>query len=163
MATASKATPKWSSTLRTSFMLVSGSANQEHANTHTRVCVFLDMLPYFSNDAKSGSDALPEILSSTNWFVSKTKNTRKILFSQTGWPTNSKVWKPNSPKAVASVESAKGFYQMLDGACEQLKKITPLGGVGWYWHIWKDEMLDGWGLIDWNGNPKWQFAPRTSC
>lgn len=125
--------------------------------------VHAHQLQFFDKDATTGDKALPSILSSTNWFVSKTNKTRKIIYSQTGWPTNAKVWKPNSPKAVASVQSAKGFYQVLDSSCEQFKKITPLGGVGWFWHIWKDDMLDGWGLIDWNGNPKWNFAPRTSC
>ncbi|KAG8770851.1 hypothetical protein FS842_003048 [Serendipita sp. 407] len=106
---------------------------------------------------------MPSLLSSTNWFVQQTHWTKKIIYTQTGWPTNANVWQPNSPNAVASVESATAFYNLLDGACEQLKGITPQGGVGWFWHIWEDAMLDGWGLLDWNSNPKWNFAPRTGC
>lgn len=120
-------------------------------------------LAFFDEDAKSGGDAKPSLLSSTNWFVSHTNRTRKIIFSQTGWPTNANVWPPNSPTAVASVDSAKAFAQLLDTSCETFKGITPHGGVGWFWHIWSDAMLDGWGLLDWNGKPKWAFAPRTDC
>lgn len=88
---------------------------------------------------------------------------RRLTPHGLGWPTNTNVWKPNSPKAVASVASAKAFAQLLDSSCETFKGITPHGGVGWLWHIWSDSMLDGWGLLDWNGNPKWSFAPRTDC
>ncbi|KIM30062.1 glycoside hydrolase family 17 protein [Serendipita vermifera MAFF 305830] len=124
--------------------------------------VHAHQLPYFDNDARSGSDAKPSLVSSTDWFKSKTGGNRKIIFTQTGWPTNANVWGPNSPNAVASVDSAKAFAKLLDGMCETFKSTTP-GGVGWFWHIWSDAMLDGWGLLDWNGNPKWNFAPRTSC
>lgn len=120
-------------------------------------------LPFFDTDARSGSEALPSVLSSTNWFVSNTGNNRKIIFTQTGWPTNTNIWQPNSPDAVASVDSAKAFAQLLDNSCETFKGITPQGGVGWFWHIWSDSMLDGWGLLDWGGNPKWDFSPRTDC
>ncbi|PVF94620.1 hypothetical protein CPB86DRAFT_776546 [Serendipita vermifera] len=125
--------------------------------------VHTHQLPFFDQDAKFGSDAGPSVFSSTNWFVSHTNWNRKIIFTQTGWPTNANVWAPNSPNAVASLDSAKAFYQLLDNSCEGLKQITPLGGVGWFWHIWEDAMLDGWGLLDWDGNPKWDFHPRKSC
>lgn len=120
-------------------------------------------LPFFDWDATTGDQAMPSLLDSTNWFVQQTYWNKKIIYSQTGWPTNANVWQPNSPNAVASVASAEAYYHLLDNACAQLKGITPRGGVGWFWHIWSDEMLDGWGLIDWNGNPKWNFAPKTSC
>ncbi|KIM30043.1 glycoside hydrolase family 17 protein [Serendipita vermifera MAFF 305830] len=120
-------------------------------------------LAFFDKDAKTGADAGPSLISSTKWFVSKTNNTRKIIFTQTGWPTNTKVWKGNSPKAVASLESTKAFAKLLDDSCETFKGITPLGGVGWFWHIWSDSMLEGWGVLDQSGKPKWTFAPRTSC
>ncbi|PVF92845.1 hypothetical protein CPB86DRAFT_790743 [Serendipita vermifera] len=125
--------------------------------------VHAHQLPFFDKDAKDGSKAQPSVVSSTNWFVQHTKGTRKIIYSQTGWPTNAKVWKPNSPKANASVESAQAYAQILDQSCESLKKITPQGGVGWFWHIYKDSMLDGWGVLDWNEKPKWNFRPRIAC
>ncbi|CAG7852217.1 SubName: Full=Uncharacterized protein {ECO:0000313/EMBL:CCA67642.1} [Serendipita indica DSM 11827] len=125
--------------------------------------VHTHQLPFFDPNATTGDKALGSIIDSTKWFVSKTNNNRKIVYTQTGWPTNDKVWKANSPSAKASVGDAQAYYQLLDRSCEQLKSITPQGGVGWFWHIWKDSMLDGWGLLDWNGNPKWNFAPRTSC
>ncbi|KAG8815616.1 hypothetical protein FRC17_000647 [Serendipita sp. 399] len=125
--------------------------------------VHAHQLPFFDWDASTGQNAMPSLLNSTNWFVQQTYWTKKIIYTQTGWPTNANVWAPNSPNAVASVDSARAYYNLLDGACEQLKSITPQGGVGWFWHIWEDAMLDGWGILDWDSNPKWNFAPRTGC
>ncbi|KAG8829394.1 hypothetical protein FRC17_006661 [Serendipita sp. 399] len=125
--------------------------------------VHAHMLPFFDNSATTGQNALSSIVDSTKWFAQKTGSKKKIIYTQTGWPSNAKVWKPNSPKAIASIDSSKAYADLLDGACEQLKGITPQGGVGWFWHIWEDGMLDGWGVLDWNSKAKFHFAPRTGC
>jgi hypothetical protein len=44
----------------------------------------IDELPFFDTDARSGAEAQPSLLSSTNWFVSKTGNNHKVIFTQTG-------------------------------------------------------------------------------
>jgi hypothetical protein len=78
-----------------------------------------------------------------------------------GWPTIDSS--SDSSHGEGSLESAQAYAELLDSSCEAFKDITPQGGVGWFWHIWKDDMMDGWGVLDSNGNPKWDFHPRTSC
>jgi hypothetical protein len=51
---------------------------------------------------------------------------------------------------------------MLDSHCEDLKAVAG-GGVGWFFHIYSDSQELGYGLLDISGNPKYTFAPRTSC
>jgi len=125
--------------------------------------VHAHQLPFFNKDATTGANAWPSVSSSTSWFIQKTKNSKKIIFTQTGWPTNTKTWKANSPKGVASVQSSKEYADLLDKNCELMKKLAGHGGIGWFWQIWSDTSLDGWGIIGSNGKPKWNFAPRTAC
>ncbi|KDQ20380.1 glycoside hydrolase family 17 protein [Botryobasidium botryosum FD-172 SS1] len=127
--------------------------------------VHAHQIPFFDGDAKDGgnANAWNSVSKSTSWFVSNTASSKKIIFTQTGWPSNSNIWKPNSASAVASVASEQAFFNLLDTRCADLKAMTPKGGVGWFWQIWSDPQLDGWGALDWNGNPKFKFAPKTSC
>ncbi|KDQ21132.1 hypothetical protein BOTBODRAFT_61536 [Botryobasidium botryosum FD-172 SS1] len=127
--------------------------------------VHAHQLPYFDSDAKDGGNvnAWNSVSKSTSWFVTNTKGTKKIIFTQTGWPSNANVWGPNSATAVASVASEQAYLNLLDSKCTDLKALAPKGGVGWFWQIWNDPQLDGWGALDWNGNPKFKFAPKTSC
>jgi len=125
--------------------------------------VHAHQLPFFDQKATNGAAAWSSVLTSTKWFLQKTNGTKKIIFSQTGWPTNTNTWPANSPKAVASVASSQQYATLLDQKCEELKALVGGDGVGWFWQIWKDAQLDGWGLLDWNENPKFNFAPRTAC
>jgi len=120
-------------------------------------------LHFFDADAKDGSDAWPAIQFNLNWFMTNTNHTKKIIFTQTGWPSNDHIWKANSDTAVASVASEYDFMKLLDSKCSALKAMTPLGGVGWFWQIWDDNMLDGWGALDASENPKFAFTPATAC
>jgi len=122
---------------------------------------FSDILPFFDQDATYGSNAWPSVEGSANWFRDHTSWSKKIVFTQTGWPTNTNVWPPNSPAAQASYDSSKAYLDLLDAHCKDFKNLH--GGVGWFWQIWSDAMLDGWGALDWNNNPKFQFSPRTDC
>lgn len=121
----------------------------------------LDILPFFDQDATFGSNAWPSVEGSANWFRDRTSSSKKIIFTQTGWPTNTNIWPPNNAAAQASYESSKAYLDLLDAHCESFKYLH--GGVGWFWQIWNDAMLDGWGALDWNNNPKFQFSPRTDC
>ena len=66
-----------------------------------------------------------------------------------------------SPKRTLNVKF-QDYYTLLDEHCEDLKRV-PGGGVGWFAHIYSDEMEPGYGIYDSNGNEKFHFAPRTQC
>lgn len=117
-------------------------------------------LPYYGGFVKHGSDAHDSVFYSTQWLADHTGNSKKIIFTQAGWPTIDTS--SDSSHGEGSLESAQAYAQLLDSSCEALKEITPQG-VGWFWHIWEDSMMDGWGVLDSNGDPKWDFRPRTSC
>ena len=70
--------------------------------------------------------------------------------------------KPNSAGAQASVTQEKNYFDNLDANCEFLKSV-PGGGIGWFAHIYSDDMEDGYGILDTSGKPKFNFAPRTHC
>lgn len=36
------------------------------------------------------------------------------LFTQTGWPSNADVWKPNSPNAVADIANEQAYFDLLN-------------------------------------------------
>ncbi|KAF8328395.1 glycoside hydrolase superfamily [Cantharellus anzutake] len=123
----------------------------------------INELPFFDKTATTGDNAWPSLNGSISTLVHQTGGTKKVVLTQTGWPTNTKVWPANSKKAVANVQSSKAYADLLDSKCEEMKVLGPNGGIGWFWQIWSDDMLTGWGLIDSNGLPKWTFAPRTAC
>jgi len=120
----------------------------------------LNVLPFFAGDATHGSNARNRVLSDVNG-ISKANGSKKILLTQTGWPSTDEIWKANSRSAVASVSSEAGYYDVLDGLCDEFKGF-PKGGVGWFAHVWDDAGLGGWGIMK-NGKPKFDFNPRTKC
>lgn len=72
------------------------------------------------------------------------------------------MWKPNSPKAVANIANERAYYELLDSKCEELRDFGPKGGVGWFAHIYKDDTLPGWGVVD-GLKSKFMFKPRVEC
>ncbi|KAJ7650863.1 glycoside hydrolase superfamily [Roridomyces roridus] len=120
------------------------------------------MLPFFSQQASTGNQAWPLVLDDLNWFVSNGQG-KKIILTENGWPskTYSGV-KANSPKAVANVQNEQEYYELLDSKCSYFKTV-PGGGVGWFWHIYSDNMEPGYGLYDTNNKLKFPFSPKTSC
>ncbi|KAF8824761.1 hypothetical protein HHX47_DHR7000347 [Lentinula edodes] len=80
-----------------------------------------------------------------------------------GWPSkNYSGVEPNSPYAVANVQNEHDYYTLLDSKCTYFKTV-PGGGVGWFAHIYSDNMEPGYGIYGTNGRLKFPFAPRTSC
>ncbi|KAJ7220285.1 B-(1-6) glucan synthase [Mycena pura] len=120
------------------------------------------MLPFFSTQASIANNSFPLVLTDLDWFIDNGEG-KKIYFTENGWPsvTSSGV-QPNSPSAVANVQNEHDYSTVLDSHCSFFKTV-PGGGVGWFWHIYSDNMEPGYGLFDVNGNMKFPFSPRTSC
>ncbi|KAJ7173964.1 glycoside hydrolase superfamily [Mycena crocata] len=120
------------------------------------------MLPFFSTKASTGSASWPIVLTDLNWFVDNGQG-KKIYLSENGWPSvTSDGVQPNSPSAVANVANEHDYYSVLDAHCSYFKTV-PGGGVGWFWHIYTDDMEPGYGLYDSSGKLKFPFSPKTSC
>ncbi|KAJ7204858.1 glycoside hydrolase superfamily [Mycena haematopus] len=115
------------------------------------------ILPFFSSEASTANKAWPLVLTDLNWFIEHGRG-KKIYLSETGWPSV-----PNSPYAVADVQNEHDYYSLLDEHCTDLKAM-PGGGVGWFWHIYSDNMEPGYGLFSTKGELKFSpFSPKTSC
>ncbi|KAF9072645.1 glycoside hydrolase superfamily [Rhodocollybia butyracea] len=120
------------------------------------------MLPFFSQQASIANDSWPLVLDDLDWFVENV-NGKKIYLSENGWPsvTSSGV-QPNSPDAVANVQNEHDYYTLLDSKCTYFKNVAG-GGVGWFAHIYSDDMEPGYGIYGDDGELKFPFAPKTSC
>ena len=81
------------------------------------------------------------------------------LFDQTGWPSNEEQYAPNSPAVVASVPSEEAYWNLLDSHCEDFFKAK---NIGWMWRSW-DDSVKGWGVLDANGQEKWDFHAKLEC
>lgn len=121
-----------------------------------------NVLPFFDQAASTASKADTNVKWNLD-FLKKHGNGKKILFTQTGWPSNKDVWPGNNPNVVASVKQEKAYFDMLDQNACGFMKDAPQGGVGWFAHIWSDNDMPGWGILDYSGNPKFSFKPKTSC
>ncbi|KAJ3929773.1 MAG: glycoside hydrolase superfamily [Lentinula lateritia] len=120
------------------------------------------MLPYFSQQASIANNSWPLVLDDLDWFVDNVYG-KKIYLIQNGWPSkNYSGVEPNSPYAVANVQNEHDYYTLLDSKCTYFKTV-PGGGVGWFAHIYSDNMEPGYGIYGTNGKLKFPFAPRTSC
>ncbi|KAN0105281.1 glycoside hydrolase family 17 protein [Russula decolorans] len=131
----------------------------------------IHMLPFFSSNASTGKDsppnllrtnAWPLVLDDLNWFIDHGRG-KKMYLDENGWPSmTSEGVQPNSPVAVADVDSEHAYYDLLDQHCSYLKTVVG-GGVGWFAHIYSDSQEPGYGIYDSSGRLKSPFAPRTSC
>ncbi|PLW37590.1 hypothetical protein PCASD_09031 [Puccinia coronata f. sp. avenae] len=81
---------------------------------------------------------------------------KKVVITQTGWPSNTDVWKS---AAVANLEQETLYFQMLDRHCKYFKRHS----ISWFSHIYNDTTLPGWGIVNGNGTEKISFHPRIAC
>ncbi|KAJ3841837.1 glycoside hydrolase superfamily [Lentinula raphanica] len=137
------------------------------------------MLPFFSQQASIGkhcndlfrqdlnhvllaNESWPLVLNDLNWFVNNAYG-KKIYLSENGWPSTTYPGvQPNSPYAVADVQNEQNYFDLLDSQCTFFKTVLG-GGVGWFAHIYSDNMEPGYGIYATNGQLKFPFAPKTSC
>lgn len=121
-------------------------------------------LPFFAWTTVNASSSASLVKNDID-YMQKNGYGKKIIISQTGWPSNTDVWKPNSQSVVASVSEEQAYYEMLDNmACSTfVKNVYPKGGVAWFSHIYTDLTLPGWGILDSSYKLKFPFSPKTSC
>jgi len=120
------------------------------------------ILPFFGHSSSTGAAAWPFVESDMNFFVKNGKG-KKIIFTENGWPSQeTSSLKPNSPKAHGTISNEEGYFSMLDSHCEDFKAVKG-GGVGWFAHMYSDEMELGYGILNTQGKLKFNFSPRTSC
>ncbi|KAM0791846.1 hypothetical protein ACM66B_004103 [Microbotryomycetes sp. NB124-2] len=117
-----------------------------------------NVLPFFDEAAKTGAEASDTIKWQLDYFKQHAPD-KRIVMTQTGWPSDDSIWKANGPNAVASVESEQGYFNLLDQKCSEFKKEN----TAWFAQIWSDEQLGGWGVIGKDGKPKFKFKPKTLC
>lgn len=84
---------------------------------------------------------------------------KKVVITQTGWPSNTDVWKANSPKAVSNIAQETLYFEILDKQCTYFKHRR----ISWFSHIYNDTTLPGWGIVYGNGTAKIPFNPRVQC
>lgn len=72
---------------------------------------------------------------------------KKVVITQTGWPSNTDVWKANSPKAVSNLGQEDSYFKMLDQQCLYFKNHL----ISWFSHIYNETSLPGWGIVYGNG------------
>ncbi|KAK0550223.1 hypothetical protein OC845_002753 [Tilletia horrida] len=94
-----------------------------------------NVLPFFDQRATTGGQAWSLVTSAYTYFQKQAKG-KKVLYTQIGWPSN---------------DSCAWF------------KSGVQGGVGWFAHIYNDDGLPGWGVLDGSGKLKFEFAPQTTC
>ena len=129
-----------------------------HALGHATLTASLGTLPFFGGSATTGGNAWGAVKSDLDTYK-RLDSSKKIWLTETGWPSNTKVWKANAASAVASVSSQQGYYSMLDAHCADFKAT----GAGWFFHLYNDASLPGWGLVLGSGAKKFKFAADTSC
>ncbi|KAK4048973.1 hypothetical protein OIO90_005608 [Microbotryomycetes sp. JL221] len=117
-----------------------------------------NVLPFFDGSATTGDRAWGMVSWSLDFFRSNSGG-KRVVMTQTGWPSDDSVWKANTPTAVASVASEKAYFDLLDSQCWYFKQ----NNQAWFAQIWSDQQLGGWGILDWSGKAKFAFKPRTSC
>lgn len=120
-----------------------------------------NVLPFLDPSASTAKKALSLLKRDYKYFADRNGG-KKVYYTQTGWPSNDSVWKPNSKDAVASIAQERDYFNLLDEQCSWMKQQNG-GGIGWFAHIWSDATLPGWGVLDNQGKLKFDFEPRTEC
>lgn len=122
----------------------------------------IHMLPFFAATSTTGSQAWGLVQNDLNFFI-KNGNGKKMYFDENGWPSvQYSGVRAQSDTAVASVNSERDYFGLLDSHCIDLKTVVD-GGVGWFAHIYSDEQEPGYGIYSTSGKLKFPFAPRTQC
>ncbi|SPO37222.1 uncharacterized protein PSFLO_02694 [Pseudozyma flocculosa] len=88
-----------------------------------------NVLPFLDPKGTTGDKAFTLVKRDYEYFASRNSG-KKVYMTQTGWPSDDSVFKPNSKDAVASVAQERAYFEMLDDQCPWMKGLNQ-GGVGW--------------------------------
>jgi len=121
----------------------------------------VNTFPYFGQSASwGGNDGAFESFKKDISFFEGIASGRPILVTQTGWPTNTAEFAPNSNSIVASVGSSEAYWNLLNSHCSDFFKAK---NIGWMWRNW-DDTISGWGVKDSSGNFKFNIdGVKTTC
>jgi len=121
----------------------------------------VNTFPYFGQSASwGGNDGAFESFKKDISFFEGIAGGRPILVTQTGWPSNTAEFAPNSKSIVATVGSSQAYWNLLDSHCSDFFKAK---NIGWIWRDW-DETISGWGVKDNSGNFKFSIdGVKTTC
>ncbi|EIM82926.1 uncharacterized protein STEHIDRAFT_133723 [Stereum hirsutum FP-91666 SS1] len=125
----------------------------------------IHMLPLFNSNASTANESWPIVYGDLEWFIEHGNGKKMYLTSiQNGWLSEIALTsqQPSSPNAVADIPNEQAYYQLLDDKCKYLKTVSG-SGVGWFAHIYDDNMEPDYGIYNSSGALKFPFSPRTHC
>lgn len=140
------------------------SAGQKSSGSSVAKAVdffMINTFPYFGQSASwGGNDGAFEAFKNDISFFEGIAAGKPLLVTQTGWPSSTAEFAPNSNSIVATTGSEQAYWQLLDGHCSDYFKSKNLG---WMWRDWNDD-IQGWGVKDGSGNFKFNVdGVKTSC
>ncbi|KAI9603200.1 hypothetical protein H4Q26_002517 [Puccinia striiformis f. sp. tritici PST-130] len=91
--------------------------------------VSLHSFGFFEQNATTADNAQISIRRDVRYGLEHGRG-KKVVITQTGWPSNTDVWKANSPNAIASIEQETLYFQMLDRQCRFFKTNR----ISWFSH-----------------------------
>ncbi|MBW0535485.1 hypothetical protein O181_075200, partial [Austropuccinia psidii MF-1] len=91
--------------------------------------VSLHSFAFFEQSATTAEKVGPVLERDVHYGLREGKG-KKVVITQTGWPSNMNIWKANSPKAVASIAQEKAYFSKLNDYCEYFSDRQ----IGWFSH-----------------------------
>jgi len=120
----------------------------------------INTFPFFAQDATTGgaAGAWSYFLNDVKYFQ-RIAQGKPLMVTQTGWSTSREEFAPNSKSIDLSYGSQAGYWHLLDSHCSDYFKTN---NIAWMWRSWDDDIV-GWGVLDANGNPKFDIDAQTTC
>eukprot|EP01117_Protostelium_nocturnum_P009675 TRINITY_DN3457_c0_g2_i3.p1 TRINITY_DN3457_c0_g2~~TRINITY_DN3457_c0_g2_i3.p1 ORF type:complete len:283 (-),score=67.74 TRINITY_DN3457_c0_g2_i3:49-897(-) len=84
------------------------------------------------------------------------KNKRPIMISQTLWASDASGHGRGGHEEARNMDNFKQYWNTINDNCQYFKNVR----VGWFIHAYSDAGEPGFGMLDWNGNPKYNFKPK---
>jgi len=114
--------------------------------------------PYFATDASTGDAAWPDVSSDMKHFKSVVPN-KKIVITETGWPSVVSSWKPNSPRCVTDLKNEQAYWTLMADHCPDFKAWN----IGYFAFCFNEDCMTGWGVVNDNDKPKFTWVEKTAC
>jgi len=90
-------------------------------------------------------------------FITRNNLKRPILITQTCWGSDPNQGHGRGQHDEArNMDNFKKYWTTFTDNCQYFKQQK----VGWFVHAYSDSGEPGFGMLDWNNNPKFNFQPR---